>query len=199
MTKLRILFFNKLADMYDAERRIIKALPKLAEAATCDRLKAAFLSHLEETKQHAVRIKQIFKELGEKPRGRKCTATIGLLKEGEKAVAENTGQPTLNAALVSIGQKVEHYEIASYGCLYEWARLLKYYPAAQIIEEILTQERTCDDTLKEMAAEKNQQAIDEDFEWSPDRNRPQEVLLTSGGENNPAPTFVAMHEYDEPK
>jgi ferritin-like metal-binding protein YciE len=113
MVKLTVLFLNELADMYDAERRIITALPKFANAATCNKLKAAFLSHLEETKEHMVKIDHIFESLGQKPRARKCAATIGLLKEGDKAVAENRGRPTLNAALVSIGQKVEHYEIAS--------------------------------------------------------------------------------------
>jgi hypothetical protein len=95
MNKLRVLFLNELADMYDTEKRIIKALPKLARAATCKQLKAAFLSHLEETKEHKVKIRQVFKEFGEKPRGRRCAATIGLIKEGEKAAVENKGHPTI--------------------------------------------------------------------------------------------------------
>jgi ferritin-like metal-binding protein YciE len=161
MTKLRVLFLNQLAGLYDAEKRIIKALPKLARAATSQKLKAAFLSHLEETKEHAVKINHVFKEFGEKPRGRRSAATIGLIKEGEKAATENRGQPTINAALISIGQKVEHYEIASYGCLYEWAKLLQNDRVTRIIEEILTQEKTCDETLKVLAKEKSQEALDE--------------------------------------
>jgi ferritin-like metal-binding protein YciE len=160
MNKLRVLFLNELADMYDAERRIIKALPKFADAATCQKLKSAFLSHLEETKEHLVKISHIFETFGEKPRARECPATIGLIKEGEMAMTENEGQPTLNAVLVSIGQKIEHYEIASYGCLHEWSKLLHNEEATELIEEILNQERNCDETLKGLGAEKNQEAID---------------------------------------
>jgi ferritin-like metal-binding protein YciE len=162
MSKLKVLFLNELADMYDAERRIIAALPKFANAATCNQLKAAFLSHLEETKEHVIKINHIFESFGEKPRARICPATIGLLTEGEEAVAENVGQPTLNAVLVSIGQKVEHYEIASYGCLHEWAKLLQNEEATRIIEEILKQERNCDETLKGLGVEKNKEALDAD-------------------------------------
>jgi ferritin-like metal-binding protein YciE len=177
MNKLRVLFLNELADMYDTEKRIIKALPKLARAATCKQLKAAFLSHLEETKEHKVKIRQVFKEFGEKPRGRRCAATIGLIKEGEKAAVENKGQPTINAALVSIGQKVEHYEIASFGCLHEWAKLLQKPRVARIIEEILTQEKTCDEALKELANAKNQEALDASHEFS--GNTPRRAHLRS--------------------
>jgi len=164
MNKLKVLFLNELADMYDAERRIIKALPKFADAATCQKLKTAFLSHLEETKEHIVKINHIFETFGAKPRARKCVASIGLIKEGEKAATENEGQPTLNAALVSIGQKIEHYEIASYGCLHEWSKLLQNEEATELIEEILKQERDCDKTLQGLADEKNQEAFDTRFE-----------------------------------
>ncbi|MGA2248319.1 MAG: ferritin-like domain-containing protein [Verrucomicrobiota bacterium] len=165
-SKLKILFLNELADMYDAEMRIIRALPKLAHAATCEHLQAAFLAHLEETKGHEIKIRQVFSKFGEKPRGRKCAATIGLIQEGEKTVAENRGEPTLNAALISVGQKVEHYEIASYGCLHEWAKLLDNEDAVRLLEEILTQEKACDETLKDLAKEKNQEALNPDSDAS---------------------------------
>jgi ferritin-like metal-binding protein YciE len=162
MNKLRVLFLNELSDMYDAEKRIIEALPKFANAATCERLRSAFLSHLEETKKHVIKISHIFEKFREKPRTRKCPATIGLIKEGEKVTAENKGQPTMNAALVSVGQKIEHYEIASYGCLHEWAKLLQNEEATRIIEEILNQERNCDETLQRLAVENNQEALNAD-------------------------------------
>ena len=162
MKKLRVLFLNELAGMYDAEMRIIKALPKFANATSCQQLKHAFLSHLQETMEHVVKINHIFEKSGERPRARKCPAAIELIKEGVQAVVENKGQPTLNAALVAVGQKVEHYEIASYGCLHDWARLLQNEVATQIIEEILKQERDCDETLKGLAVEKNQEALDAD-------------------------------------
>ena len=141
MNKLKVLFLNELADMCDAERRIIQALPKFANAATCQQLKKAFLSHLEETREHAVKINHIFEKFGEKPRARECAATIGLIEEGEKAMIDNEGQPTMNAVLVSIGQKIEHYEIASFGCLHEWSKLLQNEEATELIEQILKQER----------------------------------------------------------
>ena len=177
MNKLRGLFLNELANLYDAERRIIKALPKLAEAATCKLLKAAFLAHLDETREHVIMINQVFNEFGEKPRGRRCAAAVGLIKEGEKAAIDSKGQPTINAALVSIGQKVEHYEIASYGCLYEWAKLLQNHQIERIIEKILTQEKTCDEALKGLANAKNQEVLDASH-FSP-AIFPQSALLRS--------------------
>ena len=138
--------------MVHAEHRIIKALPKLAKAATCVQLRGALLAHLKETEGQVKKLEQVFKSFGEKPRGRKCEATVGLLKEGDEIAAENKGQPTLNAALVSAGQKVEHYEIASYGCLREWAVMLGNSEAANLILQILEQEKAADQKLGELAA-----------------------------------------------
>jgi len=121
MKSLKDLFMDELVDMYDAEHRIVKALPKLARAATCEKLKKALLSHFEETKGHVTKLEKVFQSFGEKPKGKKCEATVGLLKEGDEIAAENKGEATINAALISAGQKVEHYETASYGCLHEWA------------------------------------------------------------------------------
>jgi ferritin-like metal-binding protein YciE len=166
MPNLKVLFLNELADMYDAEQQIVKALPKLADAATCDKLKRAFVSHLAETKEQVVQIRQVFKAFGEKPRRRKCAATTGLLREGAKIAGENKGASTINAALISAGKKIEHYEMASYGCLHEWAMLLQNETAARIIEEILAQEKNCDKTLDDLAVEKNREALDADGEGS---------------------------------
>ena len=156
---LKNLFLDELADMYDAEHRVIKALPKLAEAATCKQLKAAFLSHLAETKGQVTKLDKVFKAFGEKAKGKPCKATIGLLEEGDEIAEENKGQPTINAALISAGQKVEHYEIASYGCLVEWAKLLGNPAAAALLGEILDQEKGADKTLGSLAADKNQEAL----------------------------------------
>jgi ferritin-like metal-binding protein YciE len=151
MKTLKDLFLAELADMYDAEHRIIKALPKLAGAATCDQLKAAFWVHLEETKGHVTRLERVFKSFGKKARGKKCEATVGLLKEGSEIAADNKGEPTINAALISAGQKVEHYEIASYGCLHEWAELLENEEAAKLIEANLDEEKDANKKLMELA------------------------------------------------
>jgi ferritin-like metal-binding protein YciE len=158
---LKDLFLDELADMYDAEHRIIKALPKLAKAATSEALKSAFLNHLEETKGQVTKLEQVFKTFGEKAKGKKCKATVGLLEEGDEIASDNKGEPTINAALISAGQKVEHYEIASYGCLHEWAKLLKNEAAAELIEEILEQEKNADATLGKLSAQSNGEALDE--------------------------------------
>jgi ferritin-like metal-binding protein YciE len=160
MKTLKDLFLDELKDMYDAEHRIIKALPKLAKAATCEKLKAAFLAHLEETKGHVTKLEQVFQSFGETAKSKKCEATVGLLKEGDEIAADNKGEPTINAALISAGQKVEHYEIASYGCLHEWAGLLGNQEAADLIQEILEEEKAANEKLMELArASCNEEAL----------------------------------------
>ena len=160
MKTLKDLFLNELKDMYDAEHRIIKALPKLAEAATCEKLKAAFLAHLEETRGQVTKLEKVFQSFGETGTAKKCEATVGLLKEGDEIAAENKGEPTINAALISAGQKVEHYEIASYGCLQEWAKLLENKEAAKLIGENLAEEKAANIKLMKLAnAGSNNEAL----------------------------------------
>ena len=160
MKTIKDLFLDELADMYDAEHRIIKALPKLAKASTCEKLKEALLSHLEETRGHVTKLEKVFQSFGEKPKGKKCEATVGLLKEGDEIAADNKGQPTINAALISAGQKVEHYEMASYGCLHEWAGLLGNSKAAGLLEQILAEEKAANEKLTELAVGgSNQEAM----------------------------------------
>jgi ferritin-like metal-binding protein YciE len=158
---LKDLFLDELADMYDAEHRITKALPKLAKAAACPDLKEAFLSHLEETKGQITKLEQVFAAFDEKPKAKKCKATVGLLEEGDEIASDNKGEPTLNAALVSAGQKVEHYEIASYGCLHAWATLLGNTEAADLIQEILDQEKAANEKLNDLSGDYNQEALGE--------------------------------------
>ena len=162
MKTLRELFLDELADMYDAEHRLIKALPKMAKAATSDDLKKAFQSHLNETQGHVTKLKQVFRSLGEQAKGKKCEATVGLLEEGDEIAAEFKGSPAINAALIAAAQKVEHYEIASYGCLHEWAGLLGNERAAGLLEEILAEEKAADEKLTGLArASSNEEALDE--------------------------------------
>jgi ferritin-like metal-binding protein YciE len=168
---LRDLFLDELADMYDAEHRISKALPKLAKAATSEELKTAFLTHLEETKGQITKLEQVFAAFDEKAKGKKCKATVGLLEEGDEIASDNKGEPTINAALISAGQKVEHYEIASYGCLHEWAQLLGNSKAVDLIEEILDQEKNADKKLGGLAAKLNQEALGEETEEKQDEKK----------------------------
>lgn len=165
MKTLKDLFLDELADMYDAEQRLVKALPKMAKAATCDDLKGAILSHLEETKGHVTKLEQVFECFDEKAKGKTCEATKGLLEEGDEIAAEFKGSPAINAALIAAAQKVEHYEMASYGCLHEWAGLLGNEDAAGLLEEILEEEKAANESLTELArAGSNKEALGEDHE-----------------------------------
>lgn len=172
MNSLHDLFMDELADMYDAEHRLVKALPKMAKNATQEELRQAFETHLRQTQEHVRKLEQVFTSFGEKAKGKKCAAMVGLLEEGEEIADENEGSPTLNAALISAAQKVEHYEIASYGTLREWAQLLDQQGAAQILQEILEEEKTTDELLTRLARTgsnvnaKNESASDEESDES---------------------------------
>ena len=162
MKTLKDLFLDELADMYDAEHRIVKALPKMAKAATWDDLKGAFQSHLKETEGHVKKLQQVFQCFGEKAKGKTCEATVGLLAEGDEIAADFKGSPAINAALISAAQKVEHYEMASYGCLHEWAGLLGNKEAAGLLQEILDEEKAANESLTKLALAKcNQEALEE--------------------------------------
>jgi len=151
---------DELADMYDAEQRIVKALPNMAKAATCPDLKAAIQSHLKETEGHVKTLEQVFRAFDEKAKGKTCEATVGLLEEGDEIAAEFKGSPAINAALISAAQKVEHYEIASYGCLHEWAEVLGKPEAAGLLKRILEEEKGANESLNELAhASLNQEAL----------------------------------------
>jgi ferritin-like metal-binding protein YciE len=160
MKTLRDLFLDELADMYDAERRIVKALPKMAKAATCPKLKKVILAHLKETEGHVTKLEQVFRSFDEKAKGKTCKATVGLLEEGDEIAADFNGSEAINAALISAAQKVEHHEMASYGCLHEWAGLLGNKQAASLLEEILDEETAANDTLTNLArGGSNQEAL----------------------------------------
>ena len=160
MKTLKDLFLDELADMYDAERRIVKALPKMAKAATCDKLKKAIEFHLLQTEGHVTKIEQVFQSFDQEARGKTCEATVWLLKEGDEIAADFKGSPAINAALISAAQKVEHYEMASYGCLHAWADLLDNTEAAALLEDILDEEKTANDSLTELAhASSNEEAL----------------------------------------
>ena len=166
---LKDLFLDELADMYDAEKRIVKALPKMAKAATCTDLKGAIQAHLKETEGHVKKIEQIFVAFGGKAVGKTCEATKGLLEEADEIAVEFKDSPAINAALISAAQKVEHYEIASYGCLHEWAGVLGNEKAARLLEEILDEEKAADVALTELAvATSNEEALCESCDSNDD-------------------------------
>jgi len=147
MSKLRETFLDELADLYDAEKQLLKALPKMAKAAEHDELKDAFETHLEETEEHVRRLEQVFKSFGSKAKGKKCKAMVGLVEEGEDVIDDELG----DAALICAAQKVEHYEIASYGSLQSWASLLEENEAADLLQETLDEEKATDEKLTQVA------------------------------------------------
>lgn len=162
MKTLTDLFLGELADIYDAEHQLVKALPMMAKAATCTHLQEAILAHLEETKGHVKKVEQVFECFDEEARGKTCEATKGLLKEGDEIAAAFKGSPAINAALISAAQKVEHYEMASYGCLHEWAGILGNQEAADLLEIILDEEKAANEALTELARERsNDEALGE--------------------------------------
>jgi ferritin-like metal-binding protein YciE len=151
MKTLENLFLDSLADMYYAENQLTKALPKMAKAATHDDLQDAFKSHLLETEGHVQKVEHVFEFFGKKPKSKKCPAIVGIIKEANEIVSENKKSPTINAALIFAAQKAEHYEIASYGGLREWARQLENEEAVQLLDEILAEEKAADNKLTSLA------------------------------------------------
>lgn len=163
MKNLKTLFFAQLADIYDAEKRIAKALPAMAKAATCEELRDIFQTHLKDTEGHVKQLAEVFACFGEEARGKTCEATVGLLREAEEIAAEYKGSPAINAALISAAQKVEHYEIATYGCLHEWAERLGNDKAARLLVGILDDEKSANEALNDRAhASSNDEALDGD-------------------------------------
>ena len=147
MSSLRETFVEELKDLYDAEKQLIKALPKMAKAAEHEELKNAFESHFEQTQEHVRRLERVFEIMGETAKGKKCKAMQGLVEEGEELINEEEG----DAALICAAQKVEHYEIASYGSLKAWAKLMGEEDALELLEETLEEEKATDEKLTEMA------------------------------------------------
>lgn len=147
MSELREMFLEELSDVYDAEHQLLKALPKMAEAATDEELQAGFREHLKETETQVERLKQVFEMLGKPAKGKTCKAMQGLIAEGEELIKEDAG----DAALICAAQKVEHYEIAAYGTLCSWARLLEEEDAEELLVTTLDEEKAVDQKLTELA------------------------------------------------
>jgi ferritin-like metal-binding protein YciE len=159
---LKGLYIDELRDIYNAENQLTKALPKMAKAATSDDLRAGFEGHLEQTKGHVERLERIFKELGEKPTGKKCKGMEGLVKEGEEMIKEEELEgEALDAGLISAAQRVEHYEIAAYGCVRTYAKLLGQDDAAELLEQTLGEEKETDQKLTMLAENINVEAEEE--------------------------------------
>jgi ferritin-like metal-binding protein YciE len=153
------LFLTQLQDIYDAEKRIVRALPKMAEAADNQELRDGFLEHLEQTKGHVERLEQVFQTIDTKPRAKACEAMKGLLAEGEEVIAAKGEPEVRDAGLIAAAQKVEHYEMAAYGCLCTWAEQLDNQEARNLLHETLEEEKQTDMKLTQLAEQRiNMQA-----------------------------------------
>jgi ferritin-like metal-binding protein YciE len=148
---LEDLFHETLKDIYYAERKILKALPKMARGAQDEKLKAAFLQHKEETEGQVERLQQVFEIIGKRPRAKTCPAIDGIVEEGEEIMEEFKGSPALDAGLLAAAQAVEHYEISRYGTLRAWAQQLGYTDAVKLLEETLAEESKTDEALTKLA------------------------------------------------
>lgn len=165
MNDLQKLFVGELADLYDAEKQLIDTLPKMAQSAHCDELRAAFNEHLVETKGHARRLEEVFNTIGETPRRKTCKGMEGLIDEGELIAKEFENNTALDAGLIAAAQKVEHYEITSYGTLCTWATELGNERALSLLKENLSEEKIADKKLSQLAESGvNQQSIAHDTE-----------------------------------
>ena len=156
---LRELYVDELRDLYDAENRLVKALPKLAKEAESQELRSGIEEHLEQTKGHVDRLRQIFEAMGERPGGKKCAAMVGLIQEGDEMMDQEFEDGVKDAALISAAQRVEHYEIAAYGCVKTWAGLLGEKDAQDLLEQTLNEEKEADHKLTEIAQEINVEAM----------------------------------------
>lgn len=153
------LFLDTLKDIYYAEKQILKALPKMAKAATSPELKAGFEKHLDETEGHVERLEQVFELIGKPARGKTCDAILGILEEGKSIMDEFKGTQSLDAGLISAAQAVEHYEMARYGTLKSWASQLGMDEAAKLFGATLEEEVAADASLTKVAeASVNQMA-----------------------------------------
>jgi len=155
---LRDVYVEELQDLYDAENQIIKALPKMVQAASSDELREAFEEHLEQTRTHAQRLEQIFEAMGQKTKSRKCKGMEGVIKEGSEIVKEDLDDAVMDAALISAAQRVEHYEMAGYGTVRTWATLLQEEEAVSLLEQTLSEEKETDQKLTELAENINLEA-----------------------------------------
>jgi ferritin-like metal-binding protein YciE len=169
---LKELYIDELKDLYSAENQLVKALPKMAKAATSPDLRAGFEEHLEQTKGHVQRLETIFEQIGESPKGKKCKGMEGLIEEGSEAIEEYEGE-LLDAALIGAAQRVEHYEMAGYGTVSAFAEELGESEHVTLLNETLEEEKETDEKLSGLAgdinakANRGQEGADDDKKITP--------------------------------
>jgi ferritin-like metal-binding protein YciE len=159
---LKKLFLDRLSVIYDAEIRLVTAMQQMAKAATCGTLQEAITTHLEEKLSHVTSLESVFASLGERASRKTSEATIALLYESHEIISQFKGFPVINAALIGSVQKIEHYEIASYGCLRDWAAVLGHDEVAETLQKILDRDKATNQALTDLArSHSNQEALSE--------------------------------------
>jgi ferritin-like metal-binding protein YciE len=153
MESIRDLLIDEMRDLYDAEKQLVKALPKVVKASSNSKLSEAFEKHLDQTRGHVQRLERAFELLGEKPKSKPCAAMQGLISEAGQATEEDMVEPLTDSAIICAAQKVEHYEIAGYGTLHAWAKALDLDEVAELLEETLQEEKAANDILTDVARE----------------------------------------------
>lgn len=151
LATLHDLMVHELKDLYSAERQLVQALPRMSKNANSDQLRTALDNHLAETEQQVTRLEQILESLGESPRGQKCAGMQGLIEEGKNLLKEEADPDVMDAGIIVAAQKVEHYEIAGYGAVCEYARMMGHTEAVQLLEQTLEEEKNADQRLNEIA------------------------------------------------
>jgi ferritin-like metal-binding protein YciE len=165
---LKRLYVDELKDLFSAESQLLKALPKMAKAASSDVLRSGFEKHLEQTKDHVQRLEEILESLDESPKGKKCVGMEGLVKEGSEVTEEGFEGAVLDAGLIGAARRVEHYEMAAYGATCEIAKVLGQNKHASLLEKTLAEEKQTDQKLADLAKEINSQANEEGSEEQQD-------------------------------
>jgi len=165
---LKTLYVDELKDLFSAESQLLKALPKMAKAASSDELRSGFEKHLEQTKVHVQRLQEIFESLDESPKGKKCVGMEGLVKEGSEVMEEGFEDAVLDAGLIGAARRVEHYEMAAYSAVWAFAKVLGQNKHASLLEKTLAEETQTDQKLAELANQINSQANEEGSEEQQD-------------------------------
>jgi ferritin-like metal-binding protein YciE len=169
---LKRLYVDELKDLFSAENQLLKALPKMAKAAPSDELRSGFEKHLAQTKGHVQRLEEIFESLDESPKGKKCVGMADLVKEGSEVMEECFEDAVLDSGLIGAARRVEHYEIAAYAAVCEFAKVLGQTKHASLLEKTLAEEKQTDEKLAELAKDINTQANEERSEEQQDTSRP---------------------------
>jgi ferritin-like metal-binding protein YciE len=162
LDSLEKLFLEELRDIYNAEKQLTRALPRMAKAAESPELRQAFTTHLKETEGQIQRLERVFKEVGQAVRGKKCKGMEGLIAEGKELLEEDAEEDVLDAGLIASAQHIEHYEIAGYGCVRTYAQLLGLDNAAKLLQQTLDEEKETDELLSGLAENINVEAEEEE-------------------------------------